>query len=315
MRQTNGASAPPPKVSVLMITYNHERYIADAIQSALMQETAFEYEIVIGEDCSTDRTRAICRRFAERYPECIRLLPEESNLGMHRNSRRTYASCRGEYIAILEGDDFWTSRRKLQMQADLLDEKAEIVLSFHQVNRLDEQGRGRSSVWPTRSLPERTGVLDILQGDYVPTCSVMLRQSAVPVIPDWFEQLAMGDWPLWVLASQHGALHFTPEPMATYRLHSNGAWSSMDSLREKREKLRFYLVIESHVPEEHRHIVRQRRDEFIDAVLKEAAAYASSHSYRIGRTLLFPYRAVRQLLRRTHRWTKELHLGALTKHF
>jgi len=293
--------APPVTVSVLVITYNHERCIRQAFESALAQKTDFDYEIVVGEDCSTDRTRKICEELANQYPHRIRLLPSVRNLGMHRNFRRTYASCQGKYIAMLEGDDFWTSPDKLQLQATLLDAHPDIAVSFHEVNRLDEQGRRKSGIWPNFRVPERTGLAEILQADYVPTCSMMVRRSAVPEIPEWFEELAMGDWPLLVLASLQGDLHFTPRPLATYRLHSNGVWSSMDSLREKRERLRLYLVLESHLPPVCGALIRSWRDEYIDAILNEASAYASSSSYRLGQALLFPYRIARQLLRWTNR--------------
>ena len=292
---------PSVKVSVLVITYNQERYIRQALEGALAQKTDFAYEIVVGEDCSTDRTRKICEEFADQYPGRICLLPSEPNLGMHRNFRRTYASCQGKYIAMLEGDDFWTSPDKLQLQATLLDAHPDIAVSFHEVNRLDEQGRRRSGIWPNFSVPERTGLAEILQADYVPSCSMMVRRSAVPEIPEWFEELAMGDWPLLVLASLKGDLHFTLQPLATYRLHANGVWSSMDSLRVKRERLRLYLVLESHLPSACGTLIRSRRDEYIDAILNEASAYASSHSYRLGRALLFPYRIARQLLQWTNR--------------
>lgn len=106
------------KVSVLMITYNHEKFIAQAIDSILMQQVNFDYEIVIGEDCSTDGTRAIVIQYQKEYPDKIRLLLPEENLGMHKNFVQTFRACQGEYIALLEGDDYWTSPRKLQKQVD-----------------------------------------------------------------------------------------------------------------------------------------------------------------------------------------------------
>src|SRR5918994_3606750 len=104
------------KVSALIITYDHERYIADAIDGALRQETNFDYEIVISEDCSTDETRAIVREYAADHPR-IRARYSPRNLGAAQNFVHGYRACRGEYIAVLEGDDYWTSPKKLQKQA------------------------------------------------------------------------------------------------------------------------------------------------------------------------------------------------------
>src|SRR5204862_6731871 len=110
MTETVRESPPaPPKVSVCMITFNHEKYIEQAVESVMMQETDFDYELVVGEDCSTDSTRDILERLMERYPERIRLNLHAENKGMLRNFEHTLKSYRGEYIAILEGDDYWTA--------------------------------------------------------------------------------------------------------------------------------------------------------------------------------------------------------------
>ena len=122
------------KVSVLVITYNHEKFIAQALDSVLMQETDFIYEIIVGEDCSSDQTRKIVLAYGEKYPDKVRLLLPEQNLGMMYNFITTYRACRGQYIAILEGDDYWTSDRKLQKQVDFLDSHQDCTACFHNVN-------------------------------------------------------------------------------------------------------------------------------------------------------------------------------------
>ena len=109
-----------PLVSVCMTTYNHEPYIAEAIESVLAQQTSFGVELVVGEDCSTDRTAAICREYAAKYPDRIRLVTSPENVGWRANYRRTFEACRGKYVAYCDGDDWWSDPRKLQMQADLL---------------------------------------------------------------------------------------------------------------------------------------------------------------------------------------------------
>ena len=108
-------------VSVAMITYNHEQFIAQAIESVLMQETAFVVELVIGEDCSTDGTRRIVQAYAAKYPNVIRALLPEKNLGMARNYQAVWQACGGKYIAWLEGDDYWRTPQKLQKQVALME--------------------------------------------------------------------------------------------------------------------------------------------------------------------------------------------------
>src|SRR5665647_3605762 len=114
-------SRMPAKVSVLMTTYNQDQYIRQGIESVLAQQASFAYELVIGEDCSTDGTRAICRAYQQQHPETIRLLAREKNLGAAENFLSALAECSGEYLAILDGDDFWPNPLKLQEQADCLD--------------------------------------------------------------------------------------------------------------------------------------------------------------------------------------------------
>src|ERR1700745_2179124 len=109
------------KLSVMMITYNHEQFIAQAIESVLMQKVNFDFEIVIGEDCSTDGTRAIVLDFQHRYPGRIALILRPRNIGPMWTKESTLAACRGQYLSILEGDDYWTSTDKIQKQVDFLD--------------------------------------------------------------------------------------------------------------------------------------------------------------------------------------------------
>ena len=109
-----------PLVSVKMITYNHEPYIAQAIDGVLMQETDFPIELIIGEDCSTDRTREIVLEYQKKHPDIIRVITSDKNVGMHKNAHRTEKACRGKYIAFCEGDDYWIDPLKLQHHVEFL---------------------------------------------------------------------------------------------------------------------------------------------------------------------------------------------------
>lgn len=104
-----------------MTTYNHEAYLAQAIESVLAQQTSFGVELVLGDDCSTDSTAAICREYAEKYPGRVRFVTGQRNVGWRANYLRTFEACRGKYVAYCDGDDWWSDPRKLQMQADLLE--------------------------------------------------------------------------------------------------------------------------------------------------------------------------------------------------
>ena len=119
------------KVSVIVTTYNHERYIDRAIESVLEQATDFDYELVVGEDCSTDRTRDIVAEWQRKRPDRIRLVLQEKNVGGHGNFSAVYRAAAGDYVSWLEGDDYFTDPRRLQKMADFLDAHAECALCYH----------------------------------------------------------------------------------------------------------------------------------------------------------------------------------------
>ncbi|MCR5421537.1 MAG: glycosyltransferase [Lachnospiraceae bacterium] len=128
-------------LSVVFITYNHEKYVEKALRSVCEQETDFDYEVVVGEDCSTDSTREILRRVAEEYPDKVRLLFREKNFGRPTlNVYNTTIECRGRYLAYLEGDDYWTDMHKLQKQVDYLEEHPEYIACTHACMMIDEKG-------------------------------------------------------------------------------------------------------------------------------------------------------------------------------
>lgn len=128
-----------PLVSVCMTTYNHEHYIGQAIESVIAQRVNFAIEIVIGEDCSTDSTLAVCRKYQSQYPEIIRIVASENNIGMHANYRRTIEACGGKYIAMLDGDDYFTDPDKLQMQVDALESSGAAMCYTRSSRRSDSQ--------------------------------------------------------------------------------------------------------------------------------------------------------------------------------
>jgi glycosyltransferase involved in cell wall biosynthesis len=217
-------NASRPKVSVLMITYNHERFIAQAIESVLMQKVDFEYEIVIGEDFSVDSTRAILLDYKRKHADKIRLLLPEKNVGMINNFVATLHACTGEYIALLEGDDYWIDPIKLQRQVDFLEGNVQYNVCYHyclhQINSVlhhaDQKRRyAQYSFRFVDSLYSKNGY----------TASMMFRRQSLVVSE--FETVArdslVGDWPLELLLLSKGGLgFFLPYEMAVYREHEGG---------------------------------------------------------------------------------------------
>ncbi|OJV42940.1 MAG: hypothetical protein BGO29_07185 [Bacteroidales bacterium 36-12] len=126
-------------VSVWVITYNQEKFISECLDSILKQETNFPFQIIIGEDNSTDKTRSICEMYANKYLN-ITLLPLRENLGLVKNWERTLNACAGRYVAMCEGDDFWIDSHKLQKQIDFLENNPDYSISFHRIKLFFEGG-------------------------------------------------------------------------------------------------------------------------------------------------------------------------------
>lgn len=191
-----------------MKTYNHEKFIAKAIDSALVQEVNFPYEIVIGEDCSTDNTRNIVIDYKNKYPDKIRLLLHQENIGMRKNFMQLLKSCSGRYIAELEGDDYWTSSQKLQKQVDFLDDNPEFSICFHPVRMCyDEATEEKRDIFPL-NMKDVSTLEDLFEYNFIPTCSVMYRNNLINEFPDWLYKLKMGDWSLHILNYQYGNIKF-----------------------------------------------------------------------------------------------------------
>jgi glycosyltransferase involved in cell wall biosynthesis len=215
-----------PKVSVAMIAYNHERFVAQSIESVLAQRTDFDFEIVFGEDCSTDGTRAIVERIATAHMDRIRLLLPPKNLGMNRNLAATIEACRGQYIALLEGDDFWIDPEKLQRQAEFLDAHPECAICFTRAKVVDEENQPIDTRSVIREVKPVYSLEDYLSRVFQPrTCTVMFRRRLFAGFPDWFFRLPVGDFPLHVLNAERGTFGFLDRFTAAYRIHAGGVWS------------------------------------------------------------------------------------------
>ncbi len=219
------------KVSVLMTTYNHDKYITDSINSILMQKVDFDYEIVIGEDCSTDNTREILLQFKDQYPEKIKLFLHEKNVGMHVNFECIFNACRGDYIAVLEGDDYWTSDNKLQKQVDLFESNFEVVECFHKVKTVYENDDKKSHIFPDFLKRNVFYLNDVISDFFIPTLSIMFKKSAINTLPKCFYDVKNPDWLIHILCAEKGNIVYIDEVMGVYRVHAGGVWSGITKVK------------------------------------------------------------------------------------
>ncbi len=213
------------KVSVFITTYNQEKYIAQAIESALNQQTNFSYEILIGEDCSTDNTRKIVKDYAIKYPNKIRTFLYEKNIGGHANVDNLIKAAKGQYLAWLEGDDYWRDPKKLQKQADILDKHKDVVISCHNVAIVDENSRELSIFYKNIHPKKISNISKLILGNFIHTPSCVFRNNIADITPNWIHQLSLGDWPRHLILSQYGKIHYIPDIMAAYRKTNSGVWS------------------------------------------------------------------------------------------
>jgi len=241
-----------PLASVHIITYNHRPYIAQAIEGALQQQTSFPFEIVIGEDCSTDGTRQIVFDYQRQYPQTIRVVTSEHNVGVRANAVRAYDACRGKYVAFCDGDDYWQNPHKLQLQVDflethpgyslvhtdadwLVDATGEITPCWHQTHR--------------HAIAQGDVYEHLLVDNHIMTCTVCVCKEYLDRCMNdpaavRGEDRVVGDYPRWLLLSLASQIGYLDVSTATRRVLTRSASKSPDPARNFAFFLEMYGVRE-----------------------------------------------------------------------
>lgn len=204
-------------VSVFMLAYNQELYITQAIDGVLMQKTNFPVVLVIGEDHSTDGTRDICRSYAAKYPDKIKLLLNETNLGLGTNYVKTYGQCTGKYVAICDGDDYWTDPLKLQKQVDFLENQPDFEIVF--TNNKNIYPGGKKEIRKVEGIPYESSFNELVSVNYITSVTALFRRKPLSSgMEDLIRKLPYGDWPtyLWV-TRDGGKIRFLDEVTSVYR--------------------------------------------------------------------------------------------------
>lgn len=214
-----------PMVSVCMITYNHEKYITQAIEGALMQKTNFPIELIIGDDCSTDNTKNICVEYQKKYPEIIKTEFSKFNLGVMKNFAKCLSVCSGKYIALCEGDDYWTDPYKLQKQYNVLEKNPNYSLCFH--NSLVVYENMKRKAHPFTNLERNIfSIQDIIEKPwFIPTQSIFLRKETFEETI-WFSHVFNGDLSIQLLLATKGDFWGINEIMSVYRRNKQSITSN-----------------------------------------------------------------------------------------
>jgi len=209
-----------PVVSICSITYNHEKYITEAIDSFLMQETEFPFEIVIGEDCSTDDTRKVIEEYISKYPNLIKLIISDNNVGANANFERTLKFCQGKYIALCEGDDYWIDAKKLQTQIKFLENNIEYAGSGHQAKIVGSSNIDQNRVY-RQNIKNVLNKNDFLRDCPFQTASFIFKANIIKKHP-LPQNILSGDKAIMLLVSRFGLIKYFNESMSAYRLHEGG---------------------------------------------------------------------------------------------
>lgn len=239
------------KVSVLMPTYNHAGTIARAIESYLMQDCAFDTELLISDDASTDGTLAIAERYAAENPD-IRVIHKSSNEGLIRNYKTLVEAAKGEYFAILESDDYWIDPQKLTLQVNFLDSHPDYVLSFSRVQLLFSKYKGQSH--NCANLVEKLdgNLYDhMLLRSIIYSPSVVFRRESFEKycnIDDYVkENFITFDYPVWLSLAAHGKIHYISHNTASYyvstaSISNNGSLKKRLAFEKGVNRIRSYVV-------------------------------------------------------------------------
>lgn len=256
MATTEPQAGPGPKVSVVLRTYDHEPFVAQAIESVLIQRTGFPFELIVGEDCSSDGTREIVRDYAERHPDLITAVLPERNLGHGEIFRRALDATAGELIAYLDGDDYWTSPHKLARQVEFLERNPGCANCFHDVSLVyDRAGMPSGALSPAFG-DGQFGLDQIVMECFVPAPSMMFRREVAAALRPWVFDSAWIDWLIHIRSAELGPIGYLPEPLAAYRVHRGGMFSAMDRVSQLEEDVDFYARLLPELPRQGKLIQR-----------------------------------------------------------
>ena len=208
-----------PLASIVVITYNQEKSLPVTLDSLLAQKTSFPFEIVVGDDCSKDGTRTVIADYATRFPEIVRPIYNERNLGILGNYVSTLSQCRGKYRSACAGDDFWNDPEKLQLQVDIMEKDSEIGLVYTDVY-MDSVTTGEKGVRRCKN-PQEDAFTQLLKGCFITAPTVCYRASLLEYVDfDEFQRLGfiMEDYPMWLTFSLHTKFYRLKRPTVTYRI-------------------------------------------------------------------------------------------------
>lgn len=265
------------KLSVVCVAYNHAKFIRQTLDGFVMQKTNFAFEVIIHDDASTDGTADIIREYAEKYPEIIKPILQTENQysqGKPVTQNFIWPRINSQYVAVCDGDDYWTDENKLQKQVDFLDDHPDYMLCFHPVNVFYENGQKQEHIWPKHT--KDISFKRLMRTNFIPNCAVVYRWANM-LTEKFPKKIYPGDWFVHLKHAKDGKIGFIPDVMANYRRHEAGMsfadTQSRDALHKQWgiQELNFYLAVEKQIapnPSEYHTFVCQRAREFLGVYIQ-----------------------------------------------
>ena len=238
------------KVDVILITYNQEQYVAQGIESILFQKVDknVSVQVIVADDCSMDNTLDIIKSYESRSPYPFIYTDHSKNVGFHENYRRTFAMCKGDYIAILEGDDWWHSDNHIQQHVDFLENHKKYSMSFNQIRFFDTLSKEYNTAW---NLPQKYQFFSItlkdqiIKGNQIGNLSAcVFRKKLIDTIPNNLYKSDFADWDLGMWMAQYGPIGFLRGDTSTYRVDHNGQWTKLDDEIKQKSMLKTLNVMD-----------------------------------------------------------------------
>jgi glycosyltransferase involved in cell wall biosynthesis len=281
-----------PLVSVLMITYKHEEFLAQAIHSIMAQQTGFGVQLLVGDDLPSEISIAIGEGLAKQYPERVLYFKRTKNLGVQPNFVDLYNKTEGsKYLAVCEGDDFWIDPLKLQKQVDFLEQNEDFALCFHETEVQFFDKKEEPYLLNENLEKDVFTIKDLIGEDeiwFMATASTCYRREAVGAFPDWFLKSKSGDIPMHILTARNGKIKFLNEKMGVYRKHSGGhsLTDHTDDEAFLRNRIMMYSELNRETGYEFNQLFRKNIARYYRMML-DAKQYQASYFRRLGIALKY----------------------------
>ena len=268
-------------ITVFLFSYNHSSFIEQAVDSILAQVTSFNFKIIICDDCSSDNTQSIIKKYKKNFPDKISLILRKKNLGYQKSILSALKESETKYAAILEGDDFWTEPNKLQRQVDFLENNPDVSLCTHWVKTKDESGKKtHEDAFSGQIYPARMDKYFLFDPEKPnsPQCtgyhllSWVFKSEIIKKIPHWIIHQRGFDDVFFVVLLQYGNCYCIPAFMGTYRINKSSSWAPLNDRIQSVSFIHYLFRIKYSFL-----IYRSRVKEILEINLKNFKNWPSTH--------------------------------------